>query len=131
LRINQNTGWGNIRPGGKGIDLGGGFTPTDDKGKPIPPTKSNSPVTMYSTNDPRRKQSGPYKSRFSRPKNAGRTPVKPPPKPKPKLSTKPYQGGQRGSGAKPTNSQKPRTQNPSHSANSTRTARSTLGVNKR
>ena len=44
LRINQNTGWGNLRPGGLGIDLGGGFTPTDDKGNPISPTKSKSPV---------------------------------------------------------------------------------------
>lgn len=82
LRINQNTGWGNLRPGGAGIDLGGGFIPTDSKGKPIPPKKSKtaaqSPVTMYGPNDPRRNQSGPYKSRFARPRNAGVAPVKPP-----------------------------------------------------
>lgn len=84
LRINQNTGWGNLRPGGSGIDLGGGFTPTDAQGKPKTPqqiaaeqTKFAKPkpktlpvkppvrtttvmqgqtaVTMYSKNDPRRK----------------------------------------------------------------------------
>jgi hypothetical protein len=131
LRINQNTGWGNLRPGGSGIDLGGGFTPTDKNGKPIPPTKSSGSVSMYGANDPRRKQSGPYKSKFSRPKNAGVKPVKPLPKPKPKPSATPYTGGQRGSGARPSNSQRPRTQNPTHSASSTRTARSTLGVNKK
>ena len=138
LRINQNTGWGNLRPGGKGIDLGGGFTPTDKNGRPIPPTRSKTspkptgPVTMYGPNDPRRKQSGPYKSRFARPKNAGRPPVKPLPKPKPKPAVAGGgMGGGRGSSAKPANSQKPRAQNPTHSANSTRTARSTLGVNKK
>ena len=60
--------------------------------------------------------------------------VKPLPKPKPKPKYNPAGGGmngRRGSGARPTNSQKPRTQNPTHSANSTRTARSTLGVNKK
>ena len=98
LRINQNTGWGNLRPGGAGIDLGGGFTPTDDKGKPIPPTKAKSPVTMYGPNDPRRTQSGAYKSRFARPKNAGVKPVKPPVKPKPKVTVVAGggQGGRRG-----------------------------------
>jgi hypothetical protein len=60
--------------------------------------------------------------------------VKPLPKPKPK----PYvaagggMGGRRGSGSRPsTNAQKPRTQNPTHSSSSTRTARSTLGINKK
>ncbi len=85
LRINQNTGWGNLRPGGAGIDLGGGFTPTDSKGKPIPPNKSSSSVALYGPNDPRRKQSGSYQSRFARPKNAGVKPVKPPVKPSPKI----------------------------------------------
>ena len=33
LRVNQNTGWGNLRPGGNDIDLGGGFTSTDSSGK--------------------------------------------------------------------------------------------------
>ena len=34
LRVNQNTGWGNLRPGGNDIDLGGGFAPTDASQKP-------------------------------------------------------------------------------------------------
>jgi hypothetical protein len=85
LRINQNTGWGNLRPGGAGIDLGGGFTPTDDKGKPIPPTKPKSSVTLYGPNDPRRNQSGPYQSRFARPRNAGVRPVNPPPASRPRV----------------------------------------------
>jgi len=100
LRINQNTGWGNIRPGGIGIDLGGGFTPTDDKGKPIPPTKAkSSTVTMYGPNDPRRKSAS-YQSRFARPKNAGVKPVAPPVKPKPKVTVirKP-KGNVRGGGS--------------------------------
>ena len=33
LRVNQNTGWGNLRPGGNDIDLGGGFAQTDSSGK--------------------------------------------------------------------------------------------------
>ncbi len=33
LRVNQNTGWGNLRPGGNDIDLGGGFEQTDSSGK--------------------------------------------------------------------------------------------------
>lgn len=108
LRINQNTGWGNLRPGGIGIDLGGGFTPTDDKGKPIPPTKAKSPVTMYGPNDPRRKNTGEsYKSRFARPKNAGIKPVKPPSKPVPKVIKTSPQGGSRGSGSKPSTSRPP------------------------
>jgi hypothetical protein len=60
--------------------------------------------------------------------------VKPLPKPKPKPRYNPAGGGMgggRGSGARPANSQKPKTQNPTHSANATRTARSTLGVNKK
>ena len=35
LRVNQNTGWGNLRPGGNDIDLGGGFTPTKSNVKPV------------------------------------------------------------------------------------------------
>ena len=33
LRVNQNTGWGNLRPGGNDIDLGGGFEQTNSSGK--------------------------------------------------------------------------------------------------
>ena len=132
LRINQNTGWGNLRPGGAGIDLGGGFTPTDDKGKPIPPKKSKSPVTLYSTNDPRRKNTKqPYKSKFSRPKTANKSPVKPPPKPKVKTNKTTYKGGQRSSKANRTQKgTKPPSFSPNHSSKSTRTARSTFGVKK-
>lgn len=51
-------------------------------GKPQESQKKNiGPATMYKPNDPRRKQSGPYQSRFTRPKNAGVRPVKPPSKP--------------------------------------------------
>lgn len=51
-------------------------------GKPKESQKKNiGPATMYKPNDPRRKQSGPYQSRFARPKNAGVKPVKPPSKP--------------------------------------------------
>jgi len=58
--------------------------------------------------------------------------VKPLPKPKPKPQVAGGgMGGKRGSGSSPSNSQKPKSQNPTHSAKSTRTARSTLGVNKK
>lgn len=59
--------------------------------------------------------------------------VKPLPKPKPKPTYNPAGGGMgggRGSGAKPANSQKPVTTSPLFNWKSTRTARSTLGVNK-
>ena len=61
---------------------------------------------------------------------------KPAVKPLSRLRPKPQvagggMGGGRGSGASPSNIQKPRSQNPTHSARSTRTARSTLGVNKK
>ena len=130
LRINQNTGWGNLRPGGLGIDLGGGFTPTDNKGKPLPPTKSKSPVTMYGPNDPRRKQSGSYKSRFARPRNAGVAPVKPPVRPKRRTKSDLVGNGGRSSGIKSSNTQKPKTVSPTH-PKGTRTSQSTLGINKR
>ena len=64
--------------------------------------------------------------------NKSRTPVKPPPK----SQSKPIvagggMGGKRGSGSSPSiNSQKPRSQNPTHSSGATRTARSTLGIKK-
>lgn len=92
--------------------------------------KKNPSAKLY--NKPQKNTGQSYKSRFARPKNAGRPPVKPLPKPKPKTTVAGGgMGGGRGSGARPTNSQKPRTQNPTHSANATRTARSTLGVNKK
>jgi hypothetical protein len=56
------------------------------KGPPLPkPGQSSGAVTMYKPNDPRRKQTGPYKSRFARPKNAGVKPVKPPTSSKPRV----------------------------------------------
>lgn len=93
-RTLQNTAYGNLRPMGSNIDLGGGFKPTDANGKVLspqqisaerakftkpkpktlpvkPPVKSTtvmqgqSAVTMYSKNDPRRKNSGPTTPRFS------------------------------------------------------------------
>jgi len=58
LRVNQNTGWGNLRPGGNDIDLGGGFTPTE-KAKlasskpnvsiPAPPPKPAPKVVVANT----------------------------------------------------------------------------------
>ena len=39
LRVNQNTGWGNLRPGGLGVDLGEGYQPTDASGKLLPQAK--------------------------------------------------------------------------------------------
>jgi hypothetical protein len=91
--------------------------------------KNNPGAKLY--DKPQKNTGHPYKSRFSRPKNAGRTPVKPIPKPKPKVSTTPRAGNPRRSGSNPSNSQKPRSQNPTHSPNSTRTSRSTLGINKK
>ena len=76
----QDVGWMNQRGVGFETNLGT-FKNIDPKtGKPKPKDTS-SPITMYKPNDPRRKQSGPYQSRFARPKNAGVKPVKPPSKP--------------------------------------------------
>jgi hypothetical protein len=74
----QDTGWMNQRALGSEIDVGSVKNINPKTGKPKATT---SPVTMYKPNDPRRNQSGPYKSRFTRPKNAGVKPVKPPSKP--------------------------------------------------
>jgi len=58
-----------------------------------------------------------------------KTPVKPPVKPKPYVAAGGGMGGRRGSGANPSNSQKPKSVNPTH-PKGTRTAQSTLGINK-
>jgi hypothetical protein len=84
LRANQNAEYSNLRPGGNNIDLGGGFKQTDARGNVLIPKQieqmkqqekeqlSRSEGSLYSSNDPRRKNTGqPYKSRFARPKNAG------------------------------------------------------------
>jgi hypothetical protein len=78
----QDTGWMNQRALGSEIDVGSVKNIDPKTGKPKATT---SPVTMYKPNDPRRNQSGPYKSRFTRPKNAGVKPVKPPTTSKPRV----------------------------------------------
>ena len=78
----QDTGWINQRALGSEIDVGSVKNIDPKTGKPKATT---SPVTMYKPNDPRRNQSGPYKSRFTRPKNAGVKPVKPPTTSKPRV----------------------------------------------
>ena len=75
-------------------------------GKPKEP-KNIGPATMYKPNDPRRKVSGAYQSRFARPKNAGVRPVKPPAKPAVKVIKTSPQGGSRGSSSKPSTSRPP------------------------
>lgn len=78
-------------------------------GKPQEIQKKNiGPATMYKPNDPRRKQSGPYQSRFARPKNAGVRPVKPPSKPSviytyPQSKNKPSSIYNRPSSSRPPN----------------------------
>lgn len=121
-RTLQNTAYGNLRPMGSNIDLGGGFKPTDEHGKVLPstttPSKTTSgPVTMYGANDPRRKQTGPHQSRFARPKGSGPGAVKPPAKPPVVVSTsRSGQGGRRG--AAPNNRRTTSTRsNSSHPAN--------------
>jgi hypothetical protein len=37
LRVNQNTFWGNLRPGGLDMDLGGGYKQTDERGNVLTP----------------------------------------------------------------------------------------------
>jgi hypothetical protein len=54
-------------------------------GRSTPPKAPPKSVTMYDPNDPRRKQTGPYQSKFARPKNAGIKPVKPPTSAKPRV----------------------------------------------
>jgi hypothetical protein len=93
-RTLQNTTYGNLRPMGSNIDLGGGFKQTDAKGNVLNPKQieqmkqqekeqlSRSEGSLYSSNDPRRKNTGqPYQSKFARPKNAGTSPVNPPIRP--------------------------------------------------
>jgi hypothetical protein len=75
-------------------------------GKPKEP-KNIGPATMYKPNDPRRKASGPYQSRFARPKNAGVRPVRPPAKSSVRVVKTSSQGGSRGSGSKPSTSRPP------------------------
>ena len=75
-------------------------------GKPKEPKNIGS-ATMYKPNDPRRKVSGAYQSRFARPKNAGVRPVKPPAKPAVKVIKTSPQGGSRGSSSKPSTSRPP------------------------
>jgi hypothetical protein len=96
-RTLQNTAYGNLRPMGSNIDLGGGFKSTDDMGKVLSPTKAKSgTVTMYGANDPRRKQTGPHQSRFARPRGSGPGAVNPPTKPPVVVTTsRSSQGGQR------------------------------------
>lgn len=79
-RFAQDVGWMNQRVLGSEIDVGSVKNIDPKTGKPKP-KETSSPVTTYKPNDPRRKQSGPYQSRFARPKNAGVRPVKPPSKP--------------------------------------------------
>jgi len=99
----QDIGWMNQRALGSEIEVGSVKNIDPKTGKPKATPAS---VSMYGANDPRRKQSGPYKSRFARPKNAGVKPVQPPTAPKPKVvygppvpsaSSKKNRGGQRSS----------------------------------
>ena len=84
-RFAQDIGWMNQRALGSEIDVGSVKNIDPKTGKPKKPTTPPSSVKMYGANDPRRKQTGPYKSRFARPKNAGVKPVKPPIQSKPKV----------------------------------------------
>jgi hypothetical protein len=70
----QDIGWMNQRALGSEIEVGSvkNIDPKTGKPKALP-----SSVTMYGPNDPRRKQTGPYKSRFAKPKPKT-LPVKPP-----------------------------------------------------
>lgn len=75
--------------------------------------KKNFGAKLY--NKPQKNTKQPYKSKFARPKNAGKTPVKPSPKPKPKVTVAGGgQGGGRGSGAKPSTKQKAPSPSPRH-----------------
>jgi len=92
LRVNQNTGWGNLRPMGNDIDLGGGFKPTDASGKvlsneQIQKTRKEESlkrfgpsVTLY--NKPQANTGQPYQSKFAQPKaTSSAKPSKPTTKP--------------------------------------------------
>jgi hypothetical protein len=100
-RFAQDIGWMNQRALGSEVDIGSVSNIDAKTGKPKPLPAS---VKMYDKNDPRKKQSGSYKSRFARPKNAGVKPVQPPTSPKPKVvygppvpSARRNRGGQRSS----------------------------------
>ena len=103
----QDIGWMNQRALGSEIEVGSVKNIDPKTGKPQAPPAS---VSMYGANDPRRTQSGSYKSRFARPKNAGVRPVQPPSSPKPKVVYGPpvpsqsnrYRGGQRASTKTPS-----------------------------
>jgi hypothetical protein len=115
-RMLQNTSYGNLRPMGSNIDLGGGFKPTDSRGRVLSSqqvkqaqqagTKASMQEYMgpgYGPNDSRRKNTGQsHQSRFARPQNSGPGSVKPPTKP-PVTVVKPSsssgQGGGRGAAA--------------------------------
>ena len=84
-RMLQNTAYGNLRPMGSNIDLGGGFKPTDAKGRVISSQQAKTAavterygqgVTLY--DKPRTNTGQSYQSRFARPQNAGVAAVKPP-----------------------------------------------------
>lgn len=81
-RFAQDVGWMNQRALGSEIDVGSVKNIDPKTGKPKP---TSSPVTMYGPNDPRRKQSGPYQSRFARPRNAGVRSVRPPSSSRPRV----------------------------------------------
>lgn len=108
-RFAQDIGWMNQRALGSEIEVGSIKNIDTKTGKPKPPPKPPESMTLYGKDDPRRKQSGPYKSRFARPRNAGIKPVQPPTKPTPKViygppvpSSKPrYSGGQRSASKAP------------------------------
>ena len=122
LRINQNTGWGNLRPGGAGIDLGGGFQPTDASGKPLTPKQIEKQKTeetygrgvkLY--DKPQKNTKQPYKSKFVKPSKP-KTPVKPLPRPKPKpIVVGGGSGGRRGSGSRPSSGSNSPSFNAQHS----------------
>jgi len=73
----QDVGWMNQRALGSEIDVGSIKYIDLKTGKP---KTTSSSIMMYGENDPRRNQSGPYQSRFARPRNAGVKPVRPPAK---------------------------------------------------
>jgi len=97
-------------------------------GKPKEQKSLGQGVTMYGANDPRRKQTGPYKSRFARPRNAGVSAVKPPPKPTVKVvrTKSNVAGGGQGGG------RSSRTRTPSFSASTKGSASKakTLGISR-
>ena len=145
LRANQNAEYSNLRPGGNNIDLGGGFKQTDARGNVLSPKQmeqmeqmeqqererlSRSQGSLYSSNDPRRKNTGqPYQSKFARPKNAGTSPVNPPIRPARPTTLPTGSGGSSGGGGR--RSSGTGSQTPSFSARNPsggRSKRETLGL---